>query len=84
MPSNFSGHGQRGDAEVGQLLPHLAAGRDIAGRPRAHRAGQVRRAQRGVDAGREVALLFVERKFHFLPPDFSRGRPSSRSEMMLR
>ena len=29
-------------------------------------------------------LLFVEGEFHFSHPDFSRGRPRSRSEMMLR
>ena len=77
-------HHQCGHTEVGQLLPYLAARRGIAFGPRAYRAGQVRGAQCRVDARGEVALLFIERKFPFLLPAFSRGNPSSRSEMILR
>ncbi|COW78586.1 Uncharacterised protein [Mycobacterium tuberculosis] len=75
-------YAQRGDAQVGQLLPHLAAGRHITGSPSTDDAGQVGGAERRVDAGREVALLFVECEFH--GHVFSRGSPSSRSAMMLR
>ena len=74
-------HGQRGDAEVGQLCPHLAAGGGVARGPGPHRGGQIGGGQRRVDAGGEVALLFVQIELHFA---FSRGRPSSRSAMMLR
>ena len=52
-------HRQRGDAEVGQLRPHLAAGCGVALRPRSHRGGQIGGGQRRIDARREVALLFV-------------------------
>ena len=75
------GNHQRGHAQVGQLRPHLAAGCGVAGGPRPHRGGHVGGAERGVDAGREVALLFVESRISFR---LFRGRPSSRSAMMLR
>ena len=51
--------GQRGDAEVGQRRPDLPAGAGVTGGPRTHRRGHIGRAECGVDAGREVALLFV-------------------------
>ena len=74
-------HRQRGDAQVGQPRPDLAAGAGVAGCPGAHRTRQVGSRQRRVDACGEVALLFVKIESHL---DFSRGSPSSRSAMMLR
>jgi hypothetical protein len=79
------GHQQGGHPEVGQLGPDLAAGRGVPGGPGPHRGGHIGGAQRGVDAGGEIALLFVEFEVHLLfPPEASRGNPSSRSAMMLR
>ena len=52
-------HRQRGDAEVGQLCPYLAARCGIALGPRPHRGRQIGGGQRRVDTGGEVALLFV-------------------------
>ena len=77
-------HRERGDAQVGQRRPDLAAGCGVARGPGAHRAGHVGGAERGVDTGGEVALLFVECEFHLVFPALSLGRPSSRSAMMLR
>ena len=78
-------HRQRGDAEVGQLRPHLAAGRRVALGPCPHRGGQIGGPQRRVDAGGEVALLFVSLKIHSrIHLLVSRGSPSRRSAMMLR
>ena len=77
------GYQQRRHAEVGQRRPDLAAGTGVARRPCAHRRGNVGCAERGVDARGEVALLFVDLEVHFCPLG-SRGRPSSRSAMMLR
>src|SRR6202012_2971305 len=74
-------HRQRGDAQVGQPRPDLAARPGVAGCPGAHRTWQVGSRQRRVDACGEVTLLFVKIEFHL---DFSRGSPSSRSAMMLR
>ena len=51
--------GQGGDAEVGQRRPDLPAGAGVTGGPGTHRRGYIGRAERGVDTGREVALLFV-------------------------
>ena len=76
-------HQQRRHAEVGQRRPDLAAGTGVALRPCAHRRWDACRAERRVDARREVALLFVDLEVHFCPLG-SRGRPSSRSAMMLR
>ena len=79
-PVMFLGHCQRGDAKIGQRRPHLASRRGIAVGPGSYRRRQVGGTQRRVDAGREIALLFVDFEVHLL----SLGRPSNRSAMMLR
>ena len=80
-PSNFSG-------TISAVTPRSASCahtlRPGAVSPCAHArtaAGRSAAPERGVDAGGEVALLFVELEPHFA---FSRGRPRSRSAMMLR
>ena len=83
MPSNFSGTISAVTPRSASCAHTLRPGAGIALCPRAHRTGQIGGAEGRVDAGREVALLFVQIEFHF---DFllSRGSPSSRSAMMLR
>jgi hypothetical protein len=78
------GHHQRRHTEVRQCGPDLAAGTGVACRPGTYGAGHVGCRKRRVDTRREVALLFVEIELHLVCPLGSRGRPSSRSAMMLR
>jgi hypothetical protein len=67
-------HRERGDAEVGQRGPDLAARRGVTLSPGPYGGGDVGRRQRGVDAGGEVTLLFVECEFHFASQS-SLGQP---------
>ena len=75
------GNHQRGDAEIRQLGPDLAARGGVTVGPGADSGRKVGSTQRGVDACREVALLLVKIEFHLA---LSRGSPSRRSAMMLR
>ena len=83
MPSNFSGTASAVTPRSASVAHTLRPGAVSPAAQARTAAGHVGGAQCGVDAGREVALLFVEGELHSVF-GLSLGRPSSRSAMMLR
>ena len=68
-------HRQRGDTQVGQLRPDLAAGGGVTAGPGTHGARHIGCRECRIDTGREIALLRVKVKIHSISLSGFPGQP---------